>query len=240
VARIPETTLTVIMPVYNEEGSIALAVEEVQHYILNQVADSELIVVDDGSRDSTAEILKSLAARDERIRVLHQENGGHGKALLTGLYEARGDHLFLLDSDLQISTESFSQFWSVRNGFDGILGVRVKREDTHLRFWLSRMIRIVIGLLFQVNLSDANCPFKLFRRSCWEQFRRLIVPGTLAPSLFWAIFLACGEMKMLEVEVPHRKRHSGTASIRRWHLWRFCWSAFWQLIWFRIRLGVKQ
>jgi dolichol-phosphate mannosyltransferase len=231
----PETTLSVIMPAYNEEESIALAVEEVQQYILNRVDDSELIVVDDGSQDSTAQILKSLSVLDSRIRVLTQENGGHGKALLSGLHEARGNFLFLLDSDRQIPAEAFSLLWRQRDGFDGVLGVRVRRQDPRLRVWLSRMIRIVIGLLFQVRLSDANCPFKLLRRSCWELSRRLLVPGTLAPSLFLAILLKHGGFKMLEVEVPHQERNSGTVTIRRWRLLKFCWIAFWQLIRFRYR-----
>jgi len=234
-----EITLSVIMPVFNEEGSIALAVEEVRQHILNRVEDSELIVVDDGSRDSTAGILKSFAALDKRIRVLSQENGGHGKALLTGLLEARGEYLFLLDSDRQIPAEAFSLLWSRLNGCDGILGVRVNRRDPLLRLWLSRMIQVVVELLLQVKLFDANCPFKLLRRSCWELSRRLLAPGTLAPSLFLAILLKRGGMKMREVEVPHQERPSGIVSIRRWRLLKFCWIAFWQLIRFRFRLGTQ-
>ena len=90
------------MPVYNEEGAIVAAVDEVREHVLALIPESELVVVDDGSRDSTGRLLDDLSAADTRIAVIHQANGGHGAALLTGLNAARGDYVFLIDSDRQI------------------------------------------------------------------------------------------------------------------------------------------
>src|SRR5688572_4403851 len=91
--------LSVIMPVYNEEGAIVAAVEEVRHHVLALLPQSELVVVDDGSRDGTGRLLDQASATDARIRVIHQPNGGHGAALLTGLNAAQGEYIFLIDSD---------------------------------------------------------------------------------------------------------------------------------------------
>ena len=77
--------LSVIMPVYNEEGAIVQAIEEVQRHVLDHVPSSELVVIDDGSRDRTGALLDDAASRDTRIDVIHQPNGGHGAALLSGL-----------------------------------------------------------------------------------------------------------------------------------------------------------
>src|SRR6185503_17714839 len=101
--------LSVIMPVYNEEGAIVNAVEEVQRHVLDHVPGSELVVVDDGSRDQTGRLLDDAASKDARIDVIHQPNGGHGAALLTGLKAAKGEYLFLIDSDRQIPLDNFQQ-----------------------------------------------------------------------------------------------------------------------------------
>ena len=74
-------TLSVVMPAYNEEAAIADAVRDVQTHVFPVVPDAELIVVDDGSRDRTGALLDDLAAREPRLRVLHQANAGHGPAL---------------------------------------------------------------------------------------------------------------------------------------------------------------
>ena len=82
--------LSVVMPAYNEEASIELAVAELQQHVLNTTPGAELVVVNDGSRDRTGKILDQLAYRDSRIRVIHQPNRGHGRALMTGLDGALG------------------------------------------------------------------------------------------------------------------------------------------------------
>src|SRR5258708_7336605 len=88
--------LSVIMPAYNEEGAIESAVNEVQQFVLSVVPESELIVINDGSRDQTGAILDQIAQADERVVAVHQKNGGHGKALRTGLEKARGDYVLLI------------------------------------------------------------------------------------------------------------------------------------------------
>src|SRR6266849_3164323 len=97
-----QVELSVVMPAYNEEGAIEAAVMEVRQHVFGEIQASELVVVNDGSRDRTGEILDHLAMEDGRIKVIHQPNGGHGRALRTGLDAASGKYLFLIDSDRQI------------------------------------------------------------------------------------------------------------------------------------------
>src|SRR5689334_932163 len=99
------------MPVYNEEGAIVAAVDEVKQHVLGLIPQSELVVVDDGSRDATGRLLDEAAAADARIKVIHQPNGGHGAALLTGLKAANGEYVFLIDSDRQILLDDFKTAW---------------------------------------------------------------------------------------------------------------------------------
>jgi glycosyltransferase involved in cell wall biosynthesis len=222
------------MPAYNEEGAIADAVAEVQQNVLDRIPSAELIVVDDGSRDATGSILDGMASADPRVRVIHKPNAGHGPALITGLAAARGEFLFLLDSDRQIPLESFAALWAaVQSGHDGAFGVRRQRNDPELRLLLTRVVRFSIGMLFGVGITDANVPFKLFRRTIWLDARRHIPDETLAPSLFLAVYMARRGCDIVDVDVPHRERETGVVSIRRWKLLKFCWRAFRQMLSFR-------
>jgi glycosyltransferase involved in cell wall biosynthesis len=224
------------MPAYNEEAVVAEAVAAVRRHVLDALPGAELVVVDDGSRDRTGAILDGLARVDPRVRVIHRANGGHGPALRTGLDAARGDYLFLLDSDLQIPLEAFGALWAAARGRDGAFGVRADRHDPALRIWLSRAIAVALRLLFGVRLADANVPFKVVRRAAWEAARPAIPPDTLAPSLFLAVWMRAGGLDVAEQPVPHRRRATGRTAIRRWRLLRFCARAFGQLLAFRRRL----
>jgi glycosyltransferase involved in cell wall biosynthesis len=226
--------LSVVMPVYNEEDAIALAVEDVRRNVLDPVPGAELVVVDDGSKDGTGSLLDDAAAADARIRVIHQANRGHGGALMAALAAARGDYVFLIDSDRQILLDGFPAAWAlVESGRDGVFGVRRRRQDPALRLHLTRLIRAAIRLLFGIRSLDANVPYKLLRRSIWEEARACIPPGTLAPSLFLAIFTRLRGYDIPEIDVVHRERETGVVSIRRLRLLRFCARGFRQMMDFR-------
>lgn len=219
------------MPVYNEEGAIVAAVDEVRQFVLSYVPDSELVVVDDGSRDATGRLLDEAAAADPRIRVIHQANGGHGAALLAGLKAARGDCLFLIDSDRQIPLDGFQAAWShITSGRDAVFGVRRRRYDPVLRLYLSRLIRHSVNALFGVRLHDANAPYKLFRRALWEDARDCVPDGTLAPSMFLAIVARSRGYDVLEIDVTHKERDTGEVTLRKFKLLKFCAKGLSQLM----------
>lgn len=177
--------LTVAMPVYNEQQTVRLAVADVQQAILDHVRGAELVVVNDGSTDDSPRVLDEIVAADPRVIVIHQENTGHGGALMRALTSARGEYVLLLDSDRQISLDSLAAAWAeIQNGRDCVFGVRRRRHDPAVRLRLMRLVRTAIGVLFGVHLFDANVPFKLLRRSIWQEARQCIPDGTLAPSLF--------------------------------------------------------
>jgi hypothetical protein len=228
--------LTVVMPAYNEDTVIEDAVREVQKHVLDAIPGAELVVVDDGSRDRTGTILDELALGDARTRVIHQPNRGHGSALRVGLEAARGECLFLLDSDRQIPLDAFADLWRVARARAGLFGVRVKRQDPRLRLWLSAFVRVILRLLFRVRLRDANAPFKVVQKSVWTQASPLIPPDTLTPSLFLAVYACRSGLDVIECGVPHRPRFAGASSIRGWRLLKLCARALGQLLAFRWRL----
>lgn len=225
--------LSVVMPAYNEEGAIAEAVEEVRQYVLAKVAGAEFIVVDDGSKDRTGQILDALGVTEPRLRVIHQTNAGHGAALRAGLELARGEYVFLLDSDRQIPLEAFAGLWQAAQEHDAALGIRWPRQDPSFRLALSKFVRFLLGVFFRTRLRDANAPFKILCRSVWLEARGLIPEGTITPSLFLAVYMARRGCDFVELPVPHRERATGVVSIRRWKLLKLCARAFRQLLTFQ-------
>jgi len=225
--------LSVVMPAHNEEEAIEAAVRDLQEHVFPIVPGSEAIVVDDGSRDQTGEILDRLAESEPRAKVIHQQQGGHGRALRTGMDAARGEFLFLLDSDRQIPVEAFGALWDAAQGRDGAFGVRAARNDPKVRLMLSWFIRRAIALFFRASLRDPNVPFKVLRRQIWLDARELIPEDTLAPSLFLAVYTRERGHEIIELDVHHRERETGTVSLRHWKLLKFCLKAFRQLLEFR-------
>lgn len=229
--------LTVIMPVYNEQDAIVSAVEDVQRHVLDHVPGAELVVVDDGSRDRTGALLDDAAARDPRIRVIHQPNGGHGAALLTGLNASRGEYVFMIDSDRQIPLDNFASAWEhLTAGRDAVFGVRRRRYDPKLRLYLSGLIRQSVNVLFRVRLYDANVPYKLFRRAVWNDVRDCVPDGTLAPSMFLAIAAKSRGYNILEIDVTHKERDTGEVTLRHFKLLKFCARGLAQLVSLRRRV----
>ncbi|MGQ0539158.1 MAG: glycosyltransferase family 2 protein [Gemmatimonadaceae bacterium] len=120
--------------------------------------------------------------------------------------------------------------------YDAVFGVRRVRKDALLRRVLTRVIRGALTILFGVRLRDANVPFKLLRRDVWQAARPYIPEDTLAPSLFLAVFARKCGARIAYVDVAHRDRETGTVSIRRWKLIKFCARALRQLLAFRTAL----
>lgn len=229
--------LTVIMPAYNEEDNIALAVEEVVVEVLNRVEGADLIVVNDGSRDQTAAILEQLQAKEPRLSVVNKTNSGHGPSLIVGMNKATGDFLFLVDSDRQIPLDCFPRLWEAAREYDAVIGTRESRQDPKFRLMLSSVIRVVINTVFGVQASDVNTPCKVFKRKIWQEiYARLQNDAILAPSLLIPIYAKRHNYKTLEIKVPHRARSKGETKLRIMPLLRFCRKGFEQLMQFREKL----
>ncbi|MBX9570808.1 MAG: glycosyltransferase family 2 protein [Candidatus Obscuribacterales bacterium] len=228
--------LSVVMPVYNEEGSIEKAIYEVQEHILNKVP-SNLIVVNDGSKDRTLEIVEKICAGNQQIKVINQTNRGHGGALLTGISATTSEYIFLIDSDRQIPLSAFEDLWKQAKTHDLVMGVRKNRQDPPTRLILTKLVRQSIRLFFGVEANDANVPFKILNRNLWTAATKYIPDDSLTPSLLLCVFALCKKYRVHEVEVPHRERMAGQSTIRHFKLLKFCAKAFSQLMEFRRRLA---
>ena len=127
-------SLSVFLPTYNEEGNIKKVIENTKKVLQKNVKNWEIIIVNDGSKDSTKDIANKLAKLDKRIRVVsHDENKGYGSALKTGFENSKYPWVAFTDSDGQFDFAEITKFIKESDNADLILGVRKKRADSLAR-----------------------------------------------------------------------------------------------------------
>lgn len=205
------TGISVVLPAYNEEANIAAAVREAVAVVGRLADDYEVIVVDDGSRDRTAEIVQALAAENPRVRLVrHPTNRGYGGALASGFAAARLDLVFFTDSDRQFVMAELERLLAALDGADLVIGYRAPRRDPFIRRLNGFGWNLLINTLFGYTARDVDCAFKLFRRSVLE---RVVVESRGAT--FSAEFLVRARglgYRIREVPVTHRPRQAGRAT----------------------------
>ena len=208
--------LSVVMPVYNEAGTVCEIIERV----LAVPLDKELIVVNDGSTDSTAEALNAFANR-EGVRVFHSPiNLGKGAAVRIGLTMVRGDIVIIQDADLELNPEEYPQLCSPieRGEADIVFGSRFMGNAHHLSstsYWGNRFLTSLTNLMFGGKLTDME--------TCYKVFPAKIIPGLELKSLRFefepemaAKFLS-RRYRVVEVPISFRPRSTSEGKKMRWH-----------------------
>lgn len=207
-------SLSVIMPVYNEAAGVGDVIADIREHVLDVVAGSELIVVDDCSTDGSDGVLAQEAARDPRIRVLtNDSNSGHGPTVRRAFDESRGEWIFHLDSDGQVDVSEFSLLWAARERADLVLGMRLDRHDPWHRLVLTRFTRVVVSVMARRLVPDGNVPFKLVRQSLYTHLAPTMPPSAFAPSLLLVIGAARSQARVVEMETTHLPRRHGTSTL---------------------------
>jgi glycosyltransferase involved in cell wall biosynthesis len=161
-----QKSLSVVLPAYNEEEIIATTINQVLSTLSPWLADFEVIVVNDGSRDGTQAIVETLAVIDTRVRIInHEQNQGYGAALVSGFATASKDLTFFMDSDGQFDIADLATFFPLIEHFDAVLGYRLHRQDTWIRKLNAACWKLLITLMFGISVRDIDCAFKLFHTS---------------------------------------------------------------------------
>lgn len=230
--------LSVVIPAYNEAASIERLLDELGRELPRVSRQFEVIVVDDASTDETPSILQHLAADRPWLHVERAEqNAGHGPSVIRGLDRVTSDWILQIDSDGQFVVAELSLLWAAREMCDVALGVRVSRHDPLHRLLLTRAVRAATSLLGGRGMRDVNTPFRLVRRTVWEDLHPLVGEATLAPNIFISLGARVRGWRVVEVPVTHLPRETGTVSLRTLKLVRFSLLGLGQLIAFRARLA---
>lgn len=228
--------ISTILPAYNEEGNIGTMVADVLATMQSVASDFEIVIVDDGSRDRTAEIARELSARHPQVRLVqHPTNLGYGAALHTGFTNTTKELVFFTDADNQFVLSELNRFLPHIGRVDMVIGYRAPRRDSRYRLLLGRGWSLLVTLLFGYTARDIDCAFKLFRR---EILDHMIIDARGAT--FSAEFLVRARRqgyRIAEVPVSHRPRRAGKPTGARLHV---ILRAFEELVLFRMRLWQQE
>ncbi len=227
------TAISAVLPAYNEEALIAATATSVASVLKDLVDDYEVIVVNDGSRDRTQEIVEALSEKDPHIRcVTHPVNRGYGEALRTGFSCATKELIFFTDGDRQFDIREIRRFLPEIAHADMVVGYRRPRRDPPIRLAYAWGWKLLVTTLFGYAARDIDCAFKLFRRTVWESIQVKSGGATFSAELL--VRARRAGFRIVELPVTHLPREAGKPTggnpkviIR----------AFRELIWLRLHLG---
>ena len=226
--------LSIVVPVYNEEENLPLLWPEIRAVLDPTGIRFEVVFVDDGSRDRSAEIVRGFREQDPRVRLIRlKTNAGETAATDAGFKSVRGRWVVVMDADLQNDPHDIPEMLAHLDQWDAVTGWRVNRGDgdSWIRRVSSRVANRIRNAVSDETIQDSGCTFRAFRREClrdlvlYKGFHRFI------PTL-----LKMRGFRVLEVPVNHRPRRFGQS---KYGIGNRAWSAFKDLLvvrWMKDRL----
>jgi glycosyltransferase involved in cell wall biosynthesis len=205
----PAVTLSIVVPVFNEEANVRPLVERTRAAVEKLGLSFEFVFVDDGSRDRTYEALRQLAAEDPRVRLVRFTRNYGQEAAVEALYlHATGAWILQMDGDLQNPPEEIHKLWAKKDeGFDVVYGLRQKRKDTAFRVWASRSMQWLMRQALAIELPPDVSTFRLMRASIARH-----VAALPERRKFFSALLVWSGARIGTVEVAHAARFSGTTN----------------------------
>ena len=208
--------LYIVIPAYNEEANIETVIKEWYPVVEKYGNDSRIVVVNDGSKDNTLEILNKIAVNYPKLIVLPKENGGHGSAVIYGYKYALkegADYIFQTDSDGQTRPKEFGPFWANRENYDMVIGHRKGRQDGISRFFVTKTLKLVLKLIFGVWVTDANTPYRIMKADALSKCMDLFDDNYNLPNVIISVAMKKRKYKVLYRHITFRPRQGGVNSI---------------------------
>lgn len=199
--------LSIVIPAFNEAQNLEELIRQIHAVSKSQVVkDYEILIVDDGSTDGSADLLSRLQQADEKLVVITlRANFGKSAALMAGFDHAKGDVIVTMDGDLQDDPKEIPRLLSeLQKGYDLVSGWKQHRQDSFEKRIASRVFNFFVSWLTHVQLQDFNCGFKAYRAWCLKGIR---LTGNLYR--FLPVFVARQGGKIVELPVVHHKRAFG-------------------------------
>jgi glycosyltransferase involved in cell wall biosynthesis len=201
--------LSVFFPAYNDSGTIASLVISARQTAASLTPDFEIIVINDGSADATAQIVDELARTYPEVRVVHHpRNRGYGAALRSGFAAATRDLVFYTDGDAQYDPSEMVILWNaLRDDIDLVNGYKISRSDPLHRILIGRIYHHTVKRLFGLRVRDVDCDFRLVRRSIFARVSLERSSGVICLEMMKKIQDA--GFRIAEVPVHHYHRAYG-------------------------------
>lgn len=215
-------SLYIIIPAYNEAENIKNVIEHwypvVEKY--NGDGRSRLVIIDDGSKDNTLEIVKDEVRNKEYLEVINKENGGHGSSIFFGYHYAlqeNADWVFQTDSDGQTLAEEFDMFWENRTDYEVLIGKRCNRGDGFARKIIGFCVKCVVFAIFGEKVEDTNTPYRLMYHDALSKALEFVPKEynltNIALTAIFARMARREEIKMTFLPITFKPRQGGKNSI---------------------------
>lgn len=231
-----EPEISIIVPVYNEEESLAPLFDVLLKVLRDLERPFEILLVDDGSTDGSPAVMERLKKREPRIRILrHRANCGLSAAMETGFHMARGSILATMDADLQNDPRDLPLLLKELEKADAVVGWRHERNDPPVKKLSSRIANLVRNAVIHDGIHDTGCSLKVFRREYIRRIKMFKGMHRFLPAL-----LKMEGARVIEVKVRHHPRRYGEA---KYHLANRLFGPFFDLLavrWMKKRIVVVE
>jgi len=208
--------ITVVIPVYNEEASLAALYARLYTALDALGRSYEVIFVNDGSRDRSAAMLREQFERRADVTrvILFSANFGQHRAILAGFAYARGRYLITLDADLQNPPEELPRLIAELDaGHDYVGTIRRQRQDVAWRRWASRFINMLRERTTRIRITDHGCMFRGYARSIVDAINQCSENNTFVPALAYTF-----ASSPTEIDVRHEDRTAGESKYSMYQL----------------------
>lgn len=206
-------SLSIFFPAFNEEDNVLESCEKALKLASEITDDYEVIIVDDGSLDKTAEIIDKLAKKYKHFRAVHhKKNQGYGGAVWTGITNSTKDLIFFTDVDLQFNINELKKFIPFIQKYDSVIGYRNPRRDPFMRLVNAWGWKVLVNTLFHLNVKDIDCAFKLFHREIFDKVYVHSRGAMISAEMLTRIKRAGFSIKELPVKHYPRKAGSPTGA----------------------------
>ncbi|MBN1674190.1 MAG: glycosyltransferase family 2 protein [Kiritimatiellae bacterium] len=224
-----QPTVTVVLPALNEEENIGTALGSAVAALQALTPDFEIVVVDDGSTDRTAEVAERVAqAHRAQIRVLRLgRNLGYGAALRAGFAAACKEWIFYTDTDNQFDIRQLAEFLADAHDFDLVVGYRAPRHDPALRRFVGKGYNLMARLLFGVPVRDVDCSFKLLRNDALQRLG--LESSDFLIDLEILVKAKRARLRIQERSARHFPRAAGASKVRLSYIWPTLRGMIWLL-----------
>lgn len=220
--------LFIVVPAYNEEANIEKLIMDWYPVVQNVGTESRLVIVNDGSKDGTWQMLQALTENRPQLLALTKQNGGHGSTVLFGYryaIENGADWIFQTDSDGQTNPAEFAQFWESRNDYDAIIGNRTVRGDGKSRKMVENVVCLLLWLIFGIRVKDANAPFRLMKADLVAKYIDRLPRDYNLPNIMFTTYFVYYREKVSFLEISFKPRQGGTNSINLKKIFRIGYKA---------------
>ena len=208
--------LYIIIPAYNEQDNIETIAREWHDVVTKVGVESRLVIIDDGGKDNTYDILRGLQAECLQLIPIRKDNTGHGATVQYGYEYALkqgADYIFQTDSDGQTVSNEFYKFWEMRENYDVIIGNRNNRKDGISRVVVTKILKMILFLIFGLWITDANTPFRLMKSEVLEKYMPKIPENYNLTNVLLSVIFKKYKENVLFVPITFRERQGGVNSI---------------------------